>query len=232
MNVEMEIIVYGEKDGKLYAGVPETWSVKGGIIEMLDKYYKDRNSDVKMMQRCVLLVDMLYYGAAAQTRFGATAHGLATDDLNPDYAALRTVVDAELTVDNTTVSNEGDQLALYSLGLEEQVDLQFIFKLAVKDQSLYTIKVTYGDKVKVYGPEDFAETSSSYAAVIFSELGANAMRDTVSVALFKGETQVSETYVASIAGTAKALIEKGGVNVALAKAMMIYGDSAAAFLAK
>ena len=62
-----------------------------------------------------------------------------------------------------------------------------------------------------------------------------SMTEQVTITLYAekdGIVYEGETVVLSVESAAKALIEKGGVNVALAKAMMIYGDSAEAFLGK
>ena len=71
--------------------------------------------------------------------------------------------------------------------------------------------------------------TSTVIAVVFKEMGAQNMRDTVTVELYKSGTMVSDTYTASIEGAAKIMVGEGKY-IDLLNAMMTYGDSAKAYM--
>jgi hypothetical protein len=229
MGVEMELTVYGTKDGVKYRGETVTWSVKTGIMDMLAHYYPLRNNSEKDMATTVLLVDMLYYGAAAQTQFNNTANGLVTDGLAEEYAVLRTQETPAMEKVNTPTKNAVGEMFSFALGIENAVYPQFGFRLPDDNYSQYTVKVTYGGKVYTYDAEDFTILTKGYIAVIFMEVNAKNMRDEFTVELYQGETQLSQTYTCSIEGGAKVMSAKPEY-VAILEAMMKYGDSAALYM--
>ena len=191
---------------------------------LLDKYYGEDE------EVCVMLVDMLYYGAEAQKTVETDTNGLVTDGLDAKYVALRTTEDAVVTEVNTAAQGKVvNQLYAYSLGVEETVALQFTFYTASNPvYSDYVIKVTHGETVYEYTADEFELKQGRYIGVTFGKLLASAMRDTVTVELWKNGERVSAVYTASIAGTTSGLAAK---YTDLAKAMMRYGDSAATYFA-
>ena len=229
MGVEMELTVYGTKDGVQYRGETVTWSVKSGILDMLAKYYPKRNDTEKDMACTVLLVDMLYYGAEAQIYFKNTEGGLVTDGLAEEYAALRTIETPAMEKNNTPTSYDDLEMFVFAMGVEDAVYPQFGFTIASGNYSGYSIKVNYGGKIYEYTDEVFTELAPGYVAVKFMEVNAKNMRDEFTVALYQGETQVSKTYTCSMEGGAKAMAAKPE-NVPLLEALMKYGDSAALYM--
>ena len=225
----MEITAYAVKNGVTYCGNTVEWSVKQGILDILDRDYDSIETDATKRKQCVLLVDMLYYGAEAQKTFKTDGNGLTTDGLDEKYVALRTVADPVINEQNTAVKMKKNQLYMYALGVEDKVDLQFVFWLSSTNYSEYTIKVTYGGTVYEYTEEAFTEVGTGVIAVSFAELGADAMRKTVTVELWQNGARVSDVYTASIAGTS---VNLDAAYADLAVAMMKYGDSAAAYFAK
>jgi hypothetical protein len=234
MGDEMQVTIYAEKNGITYCGVTETWSVKTGILEMLETYYSKREASEKNMARCVLLVDMLYYGAEAQKRFDTknelTEEDYVTYNLNPDYVALRTLGEPTFAATNTTaMAGQVDQLQVYSLGLEDAVKQQFVFKLSSTDYSRYMIKVTYKGTPYEFYAKDFLYTANADTiGVVFDKMGAKDMKEPMSVELYLDGQLVSKTYTASIEGSAAGML--AGKNAALVKAMMTYGNSVAKYM--
>jgi hypothetical protein len=228
MGVEMQVTIYGTKDGVKYRGQTETWSLKTGIMDILESVY-DENNDEEGTAMCTLLVDMLYYGAAAQTHFGTDKNGLVTDGLEEKYVALRTTEEPVFEAVNTAPIVNYHQLLDYALGLEDAVQMQFFFWLPQADNTGYSIRVTFNGEAYVYTPDMFADLGDeSIAAIVFDKLDARSMRVEMTAELLKDGACVSDVYTASIEGTAESML--GGENEALVKAMMVYGDSAARYL--
>ena len=223
MNDTLEITAYAEKDGVTYVGSTMTWSVKDGILSRLDLYYPHiKYAQYKKV--CVLLADMLVYGAAAQERFTYKTDALVTEGVNPDYLGLATSTAPTLEAENTAGQVKKNQLYTCDLGLETVVELQFTYYLKSRDYANYEVWVvakgeTY--KCKLEAMEGYPD----FATAVFGELLATDMREVVSVALYYQGAQVSETATVSIEGTAKE--KRYDENIAIVDAMMKYGDSAA-----
>ena len=167
---------------------------------------------------------MLYYGAEAQKTFGTDGIGLDTDGLKEEYVNLHTtgeiVVEEENTAARPGVKN---QLYQYALGLEDEVNIQFLFYVKSKVYSEYTIKITYEGTVYEYTEEAFTMKQGNFIGFTFNGLSAADMRDTLTVELWQNGARVSDVYTTSIAGTSKGLDAK---YAELAVEMMKYGDSA------
>ena len=207
-------------------------------MELLESNYatsintsKKEADRVKARNRCVLLVDMLYYGAEAQKRFEQDVYdGLVTDGLDAKYVALKTTAEPQFNATSTTAPKTVNELYALSLGIADAVELQFTFTLEAGQHDKYTIKVTCAGQVYTYTSKDFQYAYAKYpnrATVVCSELAAKQMRDEVTVVLLKDGVQVSQTYTTSIESAAKTMgTTATNKNYALARAMMTYGDSA------
>ena len=229
MGVTMEMTAYGVKDGVTYHGNTETWSIKEGIMTRLETFYPYISREV-YMNRCVLLVDMLYYGAAAQAALNAENASLVTDDLDAKYVELRTTTAPTIEKTNTATQTGKDQLYQVNLGVEDAVQMQLLFRLSDEDYSKYVVKITNGENVYEYTGESFAPEGTSstlkkFVTVVFDKLEATDMRDVVTVELWKDGALVSASYELSIEGFANAYIQAGSY-VDLLTAMITYGDSA------
>ena len=232
MGLEITVTAYAEKDGVIYKGNPETWSIKQGALDRLNLYYPHAVDGNAYMKRCVLIVDMLYYGAEAQAVFAKDTTPV-TEGLAAEYVALRTTTEPTISFENTAALKAVNGLFQYNLGLEAKVNMQFTFYLPDANYENYTIKVTNKDGVvKEFTGDDFivpVESVPQLVTAVYDELGALYMRDTVEVELYQNGKLISDTYTASIEGCAKINVDKGS-NVDLVKAMMKYGDSAKASL--
>ena len=234
MGAEMLVTVYAEKNGLTYYGTTVSWTVKEGIMSRLNAYYPYVDHETygeTYYKRCVLLVDLLYYGASAQTKFAMDANGLLTDALEDKYVALKTTQEPVINAENTATTTVVNGLYQYNLGLEETVNMQFTFRLASTDYSQYTVKITHDGTEYEYAADKFVpvEGYPKFVSVVFDKLESVDMRDTVTVELYQNGTLVSQTYTASIEGAAKINIDNNK-NVELVKAMMTFGDSAVASL--
>ena len=229
MGEALQITACGVKDGVTYYGETEIWSIRDGIMERLEKFYPYIKYEA-YKNRCVLLVDMLYYGAAAQTRFGTDTNGLVTYGLDAKYAALRSLAEPTIAKINTGCKTTTNQLYQYNLGVEDAVQMQFTFRLKVEDYSQYVVKITANGTTYEYTGGDFipqgdTDMLKKFVTVVFDKLEAVNMRDEVTIELWQNGAKVSDTYIASIEGFATASIAVDN-NVNLLKAMIAYGDSA------
>jgi hypothetical protein len=190
-------------------------------------------TDVKSRNMCTLLVDMLFYGAQAQTAFGtAETDGLVTADLDEKYLQYRTTENPTLDAVNDISTKAENALYRYNLGLREAVTMQVTFYLVANPvYSEYTVKIMHEGTVYEYNEADWALKSGRNIVIEFDKLGAADMRDEVTVELWRNGKLVSSSYKASIAGVAKINVD-GNKNVDIVNAMMAYGDSAKEYLGK
>jgi len=231
---ELVLTVYGVKDGVTYTGETAVWSIKDGALDRLDMYYPYINHATYgelYRARCTLVVDMLNYGAEAQERFSYNTENPANAGLKEEYAALATAGEPEITAENTAATTAVNQLYGYNLGVEENVNIQFTFRLDNTNYDEYTVKITWGEEIYEYSGEDLVPMNGypKFVTVVFDKLSALDMRETVTVELYQNGIKVSDTYTASIEGTAKMMIDNGK-NVDVIKAMMKYGDAASVSL--
>jgi len=232
MTEMLEITAYAEKDGKTFVGPTWTWSVQQGVFERLDAFYPFVNHATygpTYTNYEKLLVNMLYYGAAAQETFGINTDKLATEGLDEKYLQFKTEGEPALNETNTANGAAVNGIYEYSLGLRDKVDVQMTFHLAAAAYDEYEVKITNGKNVYTYTGEDFTAITGypKFVYIVFDELMANDMRDEFTVELYRNGTLVSQEYTVSIAGTAK--IKKADPSlVTLINAMMNYGDAVAA----
>lgn len=234
----IELTVYAEKDGQVYYGNPVTWSIKQGLLERLSTFYPYINHasmGPTYRKICTLCVDMLVYGAAAQELFDYNTDNLATDNVDTKYMNMATQGEVVIGDVNTPTSSAVYGLYNCTLVAESKILTQFTFRLASKDYTGYTIKVTHGDDVTEYTADYFKPYMTGYeqfAYIEYDKLDALQMREMVTVELYKNGTLVSSSYNMSIEGCAYSRVNQteNPELAALSKAVIIYGDSAKAFM--
>ena len=225
----MDVQTIAVKDGVEYCGAAQEYSIKQGIIDRLNA---DKGSTTaKAINRSILMVDMLYYGAEAQKRFEQDQYdGLVTEDPNvAEFLSLRTAEPQAVTATNTAAPKTENELYSYALGLSEAVELQLTFVLTEGEHEAYTIQITCAGEVYTYDSTDFqyVYSNKNRATIICGDLAAKQMRDEATIVLLKNGEQISQTYIASIEGCAQPTVANAThKNNALVKAMMAYGDSA------
>jgi hypothetical protein len=192
----------------------------------LDKSAVAANETVR-----TLLVDLLNYGAAAQTYRNYNTKNLVNSKLTNTQKAwgtgslrpLETVLNTEdKVISNPTVSWKGAGLIL-----ENAVVLRF--KIATDSIDGLTVKIRRsGASTATILSSSFEKTDGGYY-VYFDGLDASEMSKTVYVTVYKGETAVSHTLTYSIESYAYSKLGTGGSLTALLSAMIKYGDSAKAY---
>lgn len=219
MTETLTATIYGEKDGKTYTSEVTQWTVRDGVMELIENC----TEDLKM----TLMVDMLKYGAAAQKHFDLNTDVPADGLLTEAHLAYATTKTPELSAEITTASNGADPVSYFyhNLSLESSIELHFMLKLgSYKAEDLIA-------KVTVNGVEETAAVNpyvGSYAMVQIDTLGCHQLRDTVTVTICDKTTDapVSATLTCSAEAFAK------GMDPAMSElitAMMRYSDAAKAY---
>ncbi len=212
------------------------YSIKQYCYSMLEKYPNDE-------ELCDLIVDLLRYGAASQGYTNKTENGLVTDALTDAQKAFGTAYTAAtagkvaLTADATyDAANKQVTWKSASLFLADVVNIRFKFTLAdganVND---LTVKATVGgNEVEVSADriEQINDSSSYY--LYFDGATAARMRDAVAITFYNGDTAVSKTVNYSIENYIGTQVDKNEDEslVSMLKALLCYGDSAAAYASK
>ncbi len=239
MGSNVSATLYASKDGIDYIGKTVDYSVVKYATNMLGK-----TSDAKLR---TLLVDLLNYGAQAQTYFGYNTANPANKSLSDTQKAYATATAPTLTSCRRSVSNTGATVSFKTatLVLENKVAVNYYLNLknytgSVDD--LYAV-VKYKDHLGNewdcrIDSEDFdykAYGGSNYYVVNFSQLNAMQMRTPCTLELFSKTTneRVSNTLYYSIESYAYSM--KSSSDTALVKlleTMMKYGDATAAYFVR
>ena len=227
MGDTVEAVLHMTKGGTKYVSKTDSYSVATYAYAMLDK-----TTDSKMLTLCA---DLLRYGAEAQSyknyRTDALVDAAMTEEqrayLSGTESLTFTSTDIALgDLENPTITWVGKTLDLGS-----KVGMKFVFNTTnyTGDIANLSMKVTYegstGDtKTVILTGADAYNASRNYYAFTFYGLLAAELRAIVDVAIYEGETQLTETlrysaetYAAKTLGTA---LEP------LCRALFAYSDSA------
>ena len=231
MNDSITATVYGVKNDVVYTGATiEGWSVKAGALTQLATYYPYIKY-AAYKNRCIMLVDMLNYGAEAQNTFGYNADNLVNADLDAKYAALATATTPTIEDTSSVTANGLSSAYVYgnpAIGAETTIQLQVRFKMPSKTTSNYEAHISYGDKnIVIDGSEFYGAGTTSYPTMIYDGLQAGEVRTLIKITIYEKSTgkPISETYTMSIESTASFMI--GGTFNDLMIALMKFGDATA-----
>ena len=212
------------EDGTIYYSNCVTSSIKTYLFEKI----ADSKSSTEIK---TLAVDMLNYGAAAQISFGYDAENLVNADLTDEQRALGTQTIPE-AVDSSLISGTGRNIST-AVSLQSKV-LLYLTCLYPSDENSdlkFVVKDQNGKVLDEFAP--IMQTAKACQG-LYANVGARQMRELLTIELYDADTLVSKTltwsvesYVASIRADEKSAPEL----IATANAMLIYGDSAAAYLA-
>lgn len=185
----------------------------------------------------VCLADMFNYGAAAQIYFNYNTSELVNeiDSIEEYINTYETTGDVEFTSVNGT-SGEGFG-AMPALSLNSSIDFMVSYNPArlkqydtstikavfsyhnSKENKDYDIEVPYGD------PDNFA--LGTYATFYCRTLAAAQVSTTVTVRVYAGDTQISNTLTYSVESYGTENVVKNDANLlALCKCIMKYGNAA------
>ncbi len=204
---------------------PYTRSVKGYCNNML-KY--DHNTFAKFH---TLLINLLNYGAQAQTYIGYKTNELANKDLTAeqqswaltDVGTLNNVRNYKAEeIDNPTVTFSSASL---SLGSTVGVSIQFTTPDVENTKIVATVRGTSYE----FTSEDFVAGSSGKQKLVFNNLLANDMRETVSFKAYVNDELASNTATYSIESYVSNHTNDGNNLANLLNAMYLYGEAAKAY---
>ena len=206
-------------------GKSETSSIKTFLYQKL----ADTATSAELK---TLAVDMLNYGAAAQINFNYGVEELVNAELTDEQKALGTQGTPE-AVSNNKVEGTGGIMQT-SVSLQSKVILYVTamytsnadsnLEFVVKDALTGTVLDTFAPSLVMA-----RGVQGSY-----SNVGAAQMRDLLTIELYDNGTLVSKTVIWSIEGYVAETREATASSEALVNivnAMLVYGDSAAAYLA-
>ena len=229
----VEAVLHMTKGEQEYYSKTDSYSVETYAYGMLNS-----SKDAKMLTLCA---DLLRYGAEAQAFKGYRTDALVDADMTETHRSY--LSDTAALSFTATDSYLGD-LASPSitwvgktLDLGSKVGMKFVFnaKNYSGDLSKLSMKVTYmgstGEtkSVTVTGIETYNANNKQYSFTFYGLL-ASELRTIVNVAIYNGNTQLSETLRYS----AESYAAKTGTTAlaALTKALFAYSDSAKAFFTK
>ncbi len=223
------------RDGVFYSGTVDTYSLKAYAMERLEK---STNAEFKS-----LLVDLLNYGAAAQTYFGYKTDALVNADLTAEQKALAT---GAFNLP-TTAENDSGENVTYPASITKKnilfgnrITLLIATSLG-KDSDLsgISLRIRYtdidGNEVeKFIGGKDFVfrDDVNSYTAY-FDGLKASEFRTQLELTLVKDGEAISETVTYSLDTYAQNRLTASddASFKALLEATLRYADSAKAYFA-
>ncbi len=209
-------------DGQEYTTSME-YGVANYCYNMLAK-----TEDAKLRR---LLVDLLNYGAAAQTYSQYKKNDLCNAKLTEEQKAWGTTGDLTLTDNlNTKYAVLEDAKATWkaaSLRLENDVTIRFRF--AADNVENLTVRFEIGGQTFVVSEFEADASNPGQYYVSFNGTVARQMREIVLATVYEGDTAVSNTLQYSVESYAHS--KQNVVNLGdMVKAMIRYGDSADAYL--
>ncbi len=212
-------------DGTIYYSNANTNSIKSFLMGKI-------TDTVSPATLKTLAVDMLNYGAAAQLNFSYDTENLVNAELTEEQKALGTQTAPE-AVDSTVITGDGINLTA-SVTVKSKVELTLTCMYKTEDAS--NVKFVFKDKDGNVLAELAPTKHIANKAVqcVYDQVGAKQMRELITIEVYDGDTLVSKTLTWSVESYVAATLAKTTTSEILANmvnAMLIYGDSAAAYLA-
>lgn len=204
--------------------------LKYSIREYCETMLADGTSDTELK---TLLVDLLYYGEAAQKYAGYKTDDLATKNLSDEQKALRSAdTVSAITAQITNGGSASEEYSWQSTALRCEGSLALKLKLYAADTENLTAEVALNGRTTVY---DTFEEGAGYYTVIFRNIGAAELDDEITLTLKKNGETVGQTVTCSVAAYLKALSENAENTEAvneLIRSIYAYGSSAKTYSAQ
>jgi len=213
-----------DAEGNIFYGPTQADSVKDYLLRGLD--LATSTSEKKTMY-----VDMLRYGAVAQTYFDYDTDNLVADDLTEEHLTYATTVIPEAVDGSKAEGGRGTLNTSVVLKARVTLTLSHLkpganlanMKFVVKD----ALDGTVIKELPAYN------LNPVMVAADFDDVGAKQMRRLITVTLYDGDKAITntvtwsvESYVAKVRATST---DAG--QIALLNAMLTYGDAVAAYMA-
>jgi len=233
MTAEMTVVVCGEKDGKIYAGTPITFTYKEIVVARMDAFYaayETTPTDTASLNGCIMLANLLKYGEEAQKRFNISTDNLATAGLSDTYLAM---INSETPTLDTWVAPTKSTyyLGSYTPMLQEQIKIALTFVVPTYESlEGYEVKIVQtkstGVVTHTFGADVLKSSSTTRIRCDFAIAGAEG-RDQLEITLYKDGAAVSETVITNLGALAQG--KQSDTLNPLLYAMMNYCDAAKAF---
>ncbi len=186
-----------------------------------------------------LLVDMLNFGASAQTYFKYNLLNPANAELTQEQKAYATEKMPQLVSIQKKVKGEDGLVSVNGMALSftNTFDMTVVFQPNCDLNDIYAV-VEYVDmkgnaKTMTVDSIDFnAYSNNNRYSIVFSEYGATQMNDAITVKFFDKNTteQIGDTYTDSINSYAIRAMANGDADMRNLMEMMVkYGQSAEAY---
>ena len=228
----VEAVLHMSKGGVKYISKTDSYSVATYAYAMLGS-----TKDTKMLTLCA---DLLRYGAEAQSFKGYRTDTLVDAAMTATHRSYLSNTDAlSFTATDSSLGDLANPAITWvgkTLDLGSKVGMKFVFNATnySGDVSKLSMKVSYtgsNGEPKTVAVTDAAAYGSngSYYSFTFYGLAASELRTVVDVAIYNGNTRLSQTlrYSAeSYASKAPATLEP------LTCALFAYSDSAKAYFTK
>ena len=233
MNNNLQAVLRWSKDGQEYYSVTDDYSIATYAYTLLNS-----GSDTALKTLCA---DLLRYGAEAQSYRGYRTDALVDANMTATHRSYLsntatltfTKTDSKLgDLSNPTITWVGK-----TLNLASKVGMKFVFNAKNYSGNLanLSMRVTYKDsngetKTVTLTEMETYNAANSYYSFTFYGLLASELRTVVEVAVYEGETRLSETLRYS--AESYAAVNTTGTLAPLCKALFAYSDSAKTFFAK
>ena len=173
---------------------------------------------------------MLNYGAAAQEFFGYDTENLVNADLTEDQKALVTDIIPEAVNSTASVGDGIKMTADVSLKSKVVLALTCKYKATETSDMKFVVKTVDGKIIDEFAPSKILAIACQGT---YENVGAKQMRQPLVFELYDGETLVSQSLTWSVESYVAATRANSASSESLinaVNAMLIYGDSAAAYL--
>jgi hypothetical protein len=233
---QMKEMVYAtfsaEYEGEVYTSAAQEYSIYTYCNNQITK----NSANAAYAKVMALLVDILNYGAAAQTYQNYKVTDLANAELTDAQKALGnqdviTYTDEKM-LQNALVDGALADIKVVGLTLQDSVVMNFKFELlngAAKD-GLVAVITAAGRTWEIEASEFVYESSSKRWIINFNGLNPAQMREKVSICLKKDGVIVSDTATYSVESYGLSSAAQGNAKLAaLVEAMARYGRSAKAY---
>jgi hypothetical protein len=229
----VDAVLHMTKDGQKYISKTDSYSIATYAYAMLNS-----TTDSKMLTLCA---DLLRYGAQAQSYKNYRTDALVDAAMTEAHRSY--LSDTEALTFTATDSLLGDLASPVipwvgkTLDLGSKVGMKFVFngKNYSGDMANLSMKVSYRGSngetktVTLTGAEVY-NANNGYYSFTFYGLLASELRTVVDVAVYEGETQLTQTLRYSAESYAAKNL--AGTLATLCRALFAYSDSAKAYFTK
>ena len=215
-----------DADGQEYYSSTVTNTIKDYVVGELLK--TDNTAATR-----TLCADMLNYGAAAQLYFAYDTDNLVNENLSAAAAAAKDQFETKTEAPAALVNGSNGPNLYGSVSIKNRVVLSITAR-GVSTEGTVQIQVKKQGASEVKEVLETTKVGSVYSAK-FSNVEANEMRDMFEFTILVDGVETGTPLLWSVEGYVRAARESastGAEELALFNALLIYADSAAAFMAQ